>query len=588
LISKAVPVSVACQLESEPPFPAPELRPRPLRFLRTLCVGFTSDAGLVVIISPEMNVTRSPQTCRWHSPARLAPLVAVALAAGTGCGDGRDLIATAGTSGAPDAAASSEPDEAADYAAVFPADRVIRLDVQIAASDWAAMMADMASMAGEFGARGGGRGMMGGGIGMPPGGGLGGPGGFPDGGVPPIGDGGPVTGPGPGGAPDGGMGMPGGGGGGVVPEFFPHTPIYVPSTVTFAGRSWRNAGIRFKGNSSLSSSWSQGVYKLPFRLDFDELEDRFPEVAKQRFLGFKALSLTSGFSDPSLIREKVMADLFREGGVRAARTVFARLYIDRGQGPEYFGLYSMAEVPDKAMLRAQFGNDQGNLYKPEGIGARLATFDQASFEKKTNNSAADFGDVQRFIAALNADRRDPAAWRAGLQATFDVPGFLSWLAINTVTANWDAYGQMAHNYYLYGDPGNGGRLTWIPWDHDLALQEGRPTDVFHGSVTSVWPLIRYLLDDPLYRDTYRAALLAAVDGVLGAAAARARFINAHQLISPYVVGNGSEAGERPGFTFLTEVGAFQNGLASLNAFIDGREQTVRQALAQENAAAGGR
>ena len=124
----------------------------------------------------------------------------------------------------------------------------------------------------------------------------------------------------------------------------------MPCTVEFEGRTWRNVGIRFKGNSSLSSTWGRGVYKLPFRLDFDELEDRFPEVAKQRFLGFKSLSLTNGFSDPSLIRDKVMADLFREGGVRAARTGFVRLYVDRGQGPEYFGLYSMAEVPGKAML----------------------------------------------------------------------------------------------------------------------------------------------------------------------------------------------------------------------------------------------
>jgi hypothetical protein len=430
------------------------------------------------------------------------------------------------------------------------------------------MMADMESMAGAFGSSGG---LGGGGLGR---GGVMPGGGFPDGGVQPGGF--PDGGPPPGGPGGGGPGMAGGAG-----NFFPRTPVYVACTVAFQGQTWQNVGIRFKGNSSLASTWGSGIYKLPFRLDFDELGDEFPEVAKQRFLGIKALSLTNGFSDPALIREKVMADLFREGGVRAARTGFVRLYVDRGQGPEYFGLYDMAEVPDKALLRAQFGNDQGNLYKPEGTGAQLRTFDQASFEKKTNGATADYSDVQRLIAALNSDRSDPARWRAGLEATLDVGTFLRWLAINTLAGNWDAYGQMAHNYYLYGDPGNGGRLTWIPWDHDLSLQEGRAADLLHTSTTAAWPLIRYLLDDTQYRATYLRELKNALDGVLEPEAARLRFTRAHRLIAPYVVGDGTESGERPGFTFVQGVASFEAGLTALSAFVESQAVRARGVLASQ-------
>jgi hypothetical protein len=40
-------------------------------------------------------------------------------------------------------------------------------------------------------------------------------------------------------------------------------PIFVECEVKTIDRSWQHAGIRFKGNSSLSSAWRQGVWKMP-------------------------------------------------------------------------------------------------------------------------------------------------------------------------------------------------------------------------------------------------------------------------------------------------------------------------------------
>src|SRR5690606_17314419 len=149
-------------------------------------------------------------------------------------------------------------------------------------------------------------------------------------------------------------------------------PIYRPAKISFEGKTWEKVGVRFKGNSSLASSWGRTL-KLPFRLDFDEFEDEYPEVHDQRFWGFKRLSLSSGFSDNSLIREKVTADIFRAAGVPAARTAFYRVYVDYGEGSKYFGLYTMVEVPDTPMFSTQFKSTEGNLYKPEGNGARFGT-----------------------------------------------------------------------------------------------------------------------------------------------------------------------------------------------------------------------
>ena len=133
-------------------------------------------------------------------------------------------------------------------------------------------------------------------------------------------------------------------------DIFPRTPIYVPADVAFEGQTFTKVGFRFKGNSSLSNAWRAGIEKLPLRLNFDALEDQFPEIRDQTFFGFPNLSFTNNGTDTSFLRHRVVTDLFREAGVPAARTAFVRVFLNRGDGPLYLGLYTLTEVPDSPML----------------------------------------------------------------------------------------------------------------------------------------------------------------------------------------------------------------------------------------------
>jgi hypothetical protein len=58
---------------------------------------------------------------------------------------------------------------------------------------------------------------------------------------------------------------------------------------------------------------------------------------------------------------------------------------------------------------------------------------------------------------LHASTRtsNPTQWEKDLEPEFDVDGFLKYLAVNTTIQNWDTYGRMTHNYYLYNDPAMG-------------------------------------------------------------------------------------------------------------------------------------
>lgn len=454
-------------------------------------------------------------------------------------GDGAAIAAN------PDWTTESHSNDAdPNYDIVFPQNQVNTLEITMTATDWTSIKTDMQTKSGTaFGA----------------GGGMG-----------------PGTAPG------------GNGAGGL--DLIPGDPIYVATTMKFNGKTWNKAGFRLKGNSSLSSTWRSGIYKLPFRLKMDEYEDTYPEIKNQRFYGFKELSMSPAYADNSFIREKVVADIFRMGGVAAARTAFYKVYINFGDGLKYCGVYTMVEVIDDTMIKNQFGEDKGNIYKPEST---FQTYVQSQFEKKNNEETADYSDVQAFVAALiSTDRTTNAAqWRTNLEKTFNMDNYLKYLAINNTIVNWDAYGAMAHNYYLYNSPSN--KLTWIPWDHNMSMtstsitggnQQGGMAGGGAGrsavslAMTEVgtgWPLIRYVAADPVYYAKYKQYVRTFTDNVFTTSKMNELFEKYTTLITPYV--NGTEKEVAP-YTNLTNTAAFTSALATLKQHVATRNQDVNTFL----------
>jgi hypothetical protein len=471
-------------------------------------------------------------------------------------------------------------DEAApNYDVVFPDDTVNQIVITIAPEDWEAMQANMIDLFGEAGSDGDSRGLPGESKlpeGAPP---EPGADGFAGGSNPPAGreravpPEGPPPQPGadgfpeefgppegwnqaapPEGAPPGGRQGGGGFGGG---DMTPENPIWVPATIEFDGNTWTNVGVRFKGNSSLSSGWRGGTLKLPLKLDFDEFEDDYPEIDDQRFYGFKQLSLANGFSDPSFLRDAATSAVLDEAGLPAAETAFYEVIVDYGEGQVSLGLYTMIEVIDDTVVERYFGSDDGNIYEADGPAASFAasTRDriEQSFEKENNEAEADWSDIQTLFDVLHDDQRtsDPAAWRANLEAVFDVDSFLNWLAISAVIQHWDAYGAMSHNYYLYHDPDTG-QLTWISWDHNMAMSTGmgdgggrgpgsKSVSLDKADVGDDWPLIRYLLDDPVYYVLYTGNVAEAVVGPFNPDSMAETYQSMADLIAPYAAADVGEA-----------------------------------------------
>ncbi|MDO1450565.1 CotH kinase family protein [Rhodocytophaga aerolata] len=465
--------------------------------------------------------------------------------------------------------ATHSQETAPNYEVVFAQNEVNTLEIRMTSGDWENIRKDMQEKFGaDFGAGGG-------------------MGGIPPAGFPAF-DSTQTFNP-----PTGG-GFPGGNGGGI--NFGTEDPDYVAVAVSFKGKEWYKVGFRLKGNSSLSSVWREGNYKLPFRLDFDEFEEEYPTIKNQRFYGFNELSFSPGYTDNTLIREKVVADIFRQAGIPAAQTSFYKVYIYFGEGLKYCGVYTLVEVIDDTMVKSQFGEESGNIYKPEST---FQSFNQEQFEKKNNKEANDYSDVQAAITALNSTNRttNPTQWRTDLEASFNVNHFLKWLAVNTSIVNWDAYGAMAHNYYLYNDPGKG--LTWIPWDHNMSMTSGRggipaaggggfpgvgmggmnqTLSLSLSEVSQQWPLIRYLMDDPVYNAQYKSYVKEFTDNVFNTSNMNELFERNHTLISPYVI--GPEETEQKSHSLLSSTASFTSDLATLKQHVTTRIQAVKNYLAE--------
>jgi len=342
------------------------------------------------------------------------------------------------------------------------------------------------------------------------------------------------------------------------------TMTYVSCSVIYDGIVWEHVGIRFKGNSTLLATSRSDSWKYPLHLDFNEFEDLYPETMDQTFFGFDDLSLSNGASDSSLLRDYIPAEIFRSFGVPVPEVAYYQVYLDIGEGPVYLGLYALTETPDDPMLDSLFGDSDGNLYKPQGSGATWTTFDEASFEKKSNEKDADWSDIQGVFEALHADREDAAAWRADLEAVFDVDGFLRWLAINQLLGNWDAYGQMAQNYYLYTSSSDG-LVHWIPWDHNQSFSDNMPrgeTTVNLSTVTEQWPLISYLIDDPVYFDVYASYVAEALKTVFETDAVQTLIRETFDAIAPSFT---DENGELSPHSFINSVTVAENAMEEIVA-----------------------
>ncbi|MEO0337812.1 MAG: CotH kinase family protein [Bacteroidota bacterium] len=286
------------------------------------------------------------------------------------------------------------------------------------------------------------------------------------------------------------------------------------------GQSYKNVGIRYKGNSSFHAVMKTEARKLPLniKVNFVDKSQRLPG-------GGKTLKLANGFRDPSFIREVLAYDIARQY-MPASRASYAKVYAN----DHYLGLYTLVESVDNSFLDENFGDHNGVFFKcdpnynikapatcPEGSRASLTYLgEDTTCYKGYYEIQSDTGwhQLVHLTKTLNENL-------GAIEEILDVDQTLWMLAFNNYLVNLDSYlGAFCHNYYLYQD--KEGIFHPIIWDMNLAFggfrlvddnviyneeQLKRTSMLLHFKENNEKrPLVTYLLRNELYRKVYFAHL----------------------------------------------------------------------------------
>ena len=182
-----------------------------------------------------------------------------------------------------------------------------------------------------------------------------------------------------------------------------------------------------------------GGYKIRFRKD-----EPFQEMT--------TLNLLDEGKPRFALSEFLSYELFRMAGVPAPYTDHYRLRMDQ----EWKGYHLVVEQPNKAFLRRNERDDDGNLYKLLWYGRNFIQ----QHEKKTNLDEGHDDIIQtvQALGRLNGDQE----WRY-IRQHFNVDEFAAFYAVNQCISNWDGY---FNNYFIYHDTKNTGKWEIYPWDTD--------------------------------------------------------------------------------------------------------------------------
>lgn len=232
--------------------------------------------------------------------------------------------------------------------------------------------------------------------------------------------------------------------------------------VEFGGLWLTNVGVRYKGDGTFLAALR--TYKRPFRLDLKR------HVPQQRLAGRSSINLNNLGADQSCLSDALAYEFFREAGVPAPRTAYARVFLS--VTPKFerrlLGLYVLPENVDAEWAEETFGVTHVALFKPvtlelfQYLGEAWPAYEEI-YDPKTPLSEAQqrrLIELARFHTTATDDE-----FAAGIADYIDLDEFAQFLACEAALCHYDGLLANGQNFFLYLDP-RAGRFGFIPWDLD--------------------------------------------------------------------------------------------------------------------------
>ena len=223
-----------------------------------------------------------------------------------------------------------------------------------------------------------------------------------------------------------------------------------------------DVGVRLRGKIGYFRDLN-GKPKCAVDLNYTNVE--------QRYYGIEELSLNNEVVDCSYLKEPLAYRIFRDAGIPAPRTSFARVSVNGGD----YGLYVVVETPDDRFLKRNYTDSSGNLYDGKYVYYEDHSYTLLDFTPTTQDlfqleEGADVGhaDVYGVVDAIGTTG-GANEWYDAVNAVVDLHQVETYLAVEELVGHNDGYALNTNNYRFYFDPSNAGRMTFIPWDFDYGF-----------------------------------------------------------------------------------------------------------------------
>lgn len=158
---------------------------------------------------------------------------------------------------------------------------------------------------------------------------------------------------------------------------------YTLCNLVVDGESFKNVAIRGKGNTSLSNVSSMDSQRYSFKIEFDHYN------SANTYYGLDKLSLNNIIQDNTYMKDYLTYRLMNEFSVAAPLCSYVNITV----AGESWGLYLAVEGVEDSFLSRNYGNDAGELYKPDSMSfgggrgnGKNFDMDSFSFGDKDNKS----------------------------------------------------------------------------------------------------------------------------------------------------------------------------------------------------------
>jgi hypothetical protein len=236
----------------------------------------------------------------------------------------------------------------------------------------------------------------------------------------------------------------------------------VHADLEFEGKTIKDVAVRYKGNGTWMQS--RGSQKRSFKVDLSQF------VKGRTFAGISKLNLHNCVTDASWMNEVMSHRLYRDAGVPAPRSAYARVYVTvpGKHQREYFGLYSIVENIDPHFAGETLKSKKGAIFKPvtpapfTDLGDDWAKYKQ-TYDPKTKLSKEQIRRVIDFCKLVS--KADDAEFAAKLGGYLDLEEFSRYMAVTVWLSTLDSILTIGQNYYVHLDP-NTDKFQFLPWDLD--------------------------------------------------------------------------------------------------------------------------